>query len=332
MTTQDGYLFGFQGTVFPNPVGPDLVSQTLLRFFQNVIQINLGTSFTADALSCGLTHATLNYIIDGNVCPQAISFPLNEFLLKTTNFKFPLLSIHKSNREFQQFTDMKLMIKSDYIVNWILPPLSVEQYNVLYKYLTLVSDVLVDRCWRGSDINYNNGELVWQTAKIAYTLLNKDEHGSFLGNEGKTEFPGIKFHMSVFEESQFEPANYPEWTNAFIQTNNYDGYNLSLPIDNIADGYVNPNLSISSLSIESGPIAGSSVVNIIGDGFANFRSSQISTHQVTFNGSPVLKLIVKTNQSMIVITGPGAALGTGNVVITDSLENTSQLNGIWTYD
>lgn len=325
----DGYNFAWQSTTFPNPTGPDNVSSTILRFFQNIIQINLGTSFATDAISCGLVNPTFGYIVNGNMCPQAVSFPVDS-LLKTTNFKFPLLSAYRLTREFQQFTDMKLMIKSNYAVNFILPPLSVEQYNVLYKYLAEVSDVLVDRSWRGFDINYNGGEQVWKTAKIAYTLLNKDEYGSFLGQDGKTEFPSIRFHMSVLEESQFVESNYPAMSNIFVKTDLYDGYNLSNPYDNIADGYVNPDLSVISLSVNSGTAAGGTVVAIMGDGFLNVLPSQLASYAVTLNGAPVNKILVKSNQIIIVVSGPGP-LGSGDIVITDKLGETSILVGEWVY-
>lgn len=327
----DGYIFAFQSTDFPVSQQPsDVVSQTLLRFFSNVLQINLGTSFAADAVKCGLTHANATYMIDGYMVPQHISFPPSP-TLQATSYKFPLLSVYRQKREFEQFSNMKLMIKSDYLVNFILPPLSAEQYNVMFKYLALASDVLIDRAWRGYDINYNNGEQVWITAKIAYCLLDKDEYGSFLGQDGKTEFPSVRLHMSVMEESQFVDSNYPSMQNAFVQTNLYDGYNLSLPFDNIADGYSNPNLAITSLSVGSGSVNGGTIINIIGDGFFNITPSQVASFAVTLNGAPVNKIVVKSNTSLLVVSGPGATTGTGNVVITDRLNNQTTLMGSWTY-
>lgn len=332
----DGYLFGFNGTTFPlaaSSAVADPVTQTILRYFQNIIQINLGTAFAADALSVGFTHANINSVIDGNMVPQVVNYPVAS-LLKDTNFKFPLLSVYRLTREFEQFTNMKLMIKSDYLVSFILPPLSVEQYAVLYKYLAYVSDVLIQRTWQGYDVNYNSGEQVWITAKIAYALLSKDEYGSFLGEVdkvGKVEFPGIQFRMSVMEESQFIEANYPAMQNIFVQTNAIDGYNPALPFDNIADGYVNPNLTINSLSVSSGPVAGGTIINILGAGFLNVASSQVSSFGITLNGAPVNRIVVKSNTSILIVSGPGATTGTGNVIVTDRLGNITTLTNGFTY-
>ena len=328
----DGYLFGWNSTTFPlTPTATltDPVTSTILRYFQNIIKINLGQAFAVDAAACGFLNAQMNFVVDGNMVPQALAYPPDS-TLATTNYKFPLLSVYRLTREFQQFTNMKLMIKSDYLVNFILPPLSNTQFNSLYKYLAYVSDVLIDRSWRGFDINYNGGEQVWKTAKIAYALLTKEEDGSFTGIEGK-EFPAIRLHLSIMEEDQFIEANYPAMENIFVQTNVYDGYNLSLPVDNLADGYVNPNLSIVGLNVTSGSVAGGTVIEVVGDGFLNITPSQVASFAITLNGAPVNRIVVKTNQVILVLSGPGPSAGTGNVVITDRLGNVATLTNGWTY-
>jgi hypothetical protein len=329
----DGYLFGWNSSIFPlSPAASltDPVTNTILRYFQNIIKINLGQAFALDAAACGYLNQQMNFVVDGNMVPQALAYPPDS-TLTTTNYKFPLIYCHRLSREFQQFTDMKLMIKSEYVIGFILPPLDNIQYNYLYKYLAYVSDVLVQRSWQGYDPNYNNSEQVWITAKIAYALLNKDEYGSFLGTDGKTEFPGIRFHMSVMEESQFVESNYSEMENIFVQTNVYDGYNLSLPVDNFADGYVNPNLSIIGLNVVSGSVNGGTVIEVVGDGFLNITPSQVASFAVTLNGAPVNRIVVKTNQVILALSGPGPSTGTGNVVITDRLGNVATLTNGWTY-
>lgn len=329
----DGYLFGFNTTTFPLSSTASLtdpVTDTILRYFKNIIKINLGAAFANDAAACGLVNQRMNFVVDGNMVPQAIAYP-PDTTLQTTNYKFPLLSAYRVSREFQQFTNMKLMIKSDYMVNFTLPPLSNTQYNYLYKYLAYVADVLIQRTWQGYDPNYNNGEQVWKTAKIAYALLSKDEYGSFIAVEGKEEFPSIRFHMSVMEESQFIESNYPGLDNIYVRTNVFDGYNLSTPYDNIADGYVNPNLSIVGLNVSSGSVLGGTVVAISGDGFLNVTPSQSASYSVTLNGAPVSKLLVKSNQIILVVSGPGPATGTGDVVITDNKGNITTLTNGWTY-
>jgi IPT/TIG domain len=325
----DGYNFQWNSTVFPNPPGSDVITQTILRFFQNIIQINYGAQFAADAAACGLLNAQNSIVIDGNVCPSALGFPIAP-TLKSTEYKFPLLTAYRMSREYDQFTTMKLTIKSEYVVNFILPPLTPDQYNYMYKYLSYAADIIVHRSWEGSDPNYNDGEHIWKTANIAYALFNKDEHGSFFDNQ--TEFPSIRMHLSIMEQAQDVRSNYNDLTNAFIQTDNVDGYNPSSPVLNVADGYANPNLSILSLNTSSGSVLGGTVVVIIGSAFANVISSQVSSSNVTFNGAPVARLLVKTSEAIVVITGPGAATGTGNVVITDRFGNTTTLNDGWTYE
>lgn len=330
-----GNQFGFNSSVFPAITGSTLASldpatQTILRYFSGILQINLGTDFATDAVACGFTNAHMNFVRDGYMVASAVSFPVAP-TLQAQDYKFPLLSVYRLKRTFEQHSSMKVVIKSDYVINYILPPLSVFQYNTLYKYLQAVSDTLVQRTWQGYDPAYNGGEQVWKTANIAYATLEGDEYGSFLGQDGKTEFPSIRLNMSVMEESQFVESNYNSMTNAFIEVDHYDGYNLSIPVSNIADGYANPNLSLTTISVSSGSVLGGTMVQITGSGFENVIASGGSSYNVTLNGAPVSRLIVRSNTILLVVAGPGATTGTGNVVIKDSLGNIATLSGAWTY-
>lgn len=333
----DGYNFGFDSVVFPAVPGETLssldpVTNTILRYFTNVIKINLGAAFAADAALCGFTNAKgMNFLIDGYMVAQSVSFPVSSSL-SVADYKFPLLSVYRTKRKFTQNSSMKVIIESEYDVNYILPPLSIIQFNKLYKYLSAVSDVLVDRTWRGLDINYNHGEQVWKTAKVAYALMHGDEYGSFLGQDGKTEFPSIKLSLTMMEESQFVPSNYNELDNVFFEVDLHDGYNLALPINNFVDGYANPNLSITSLNINSGSILGGTAVLITGSGFENVISSIIPTYAVTLNGAPVSRLIVRSNTILLISSGPGVVDGIGDVVVTDKLGNTITLTNGWQYN
>jgi hypothetical protein len=332
----DGYQFGWDTIVFPAPTNSTLatldpVTQTILRYYENILQINLGNAFNADATTCGLTGSVNNNIVTGSVVAQAVGFPVDS-LLQTTKLKFPLLSVYRLTRKFEQHSSLKLMIHSNYVVNFVLPPLAVEQYNLMYKYLSAVSDVLVQRTWQGSDANYNNGELVWKTANFAYAMLDGDEYGSFLGNDGKTEFPSIRFMLTVMEESQFVLSNYEEMTGVDVEVDNVDGYNLSLPYKNIADGYINPNLDLVSLDLSSGSVNGGTIVVLTGTAFSNIQTSFTSTQNLMFNGAPAAKLVVKSDSIVLAVTGPGPTTGTGDVVLTDSLGNTTTLINGWTYN
>jgi len=331
----DGYLFGYNSTIFPAPVGSTLASldpatQTILRFFTNVLQLNLGAAFSADALSCGLTHTKLNNFVDGYVVGQAISFPPDS-ILQSSDVKFPLLSVHRVSRKFTQHSTMKIIIESEYAVTYVLPPLAAEQFNKLYKYLSAISDVLIQRSWLGYDPNYNNGEQVWKTANIAYALLDKDEYGSFLGSDSKTEYPSLKISLRVMEETQFVDSNYQSLLGVDATISNVDGYNTSNPVLHVADGYINPNLSITSISLSTGPVTGNSFVIIIGNGFDNITTSNTITESLTFNNAAASKLIVKSNTSIVAITGPGQTTGTGDIVLTDNFGNVSIVSSGWTY-
>jgi IPT/TIG domain len=332
----DGYQFTYNtSAVFPVSSGATLesldpVTYTILRFFENVLQLNLGQAFAADCASCGLTNQNINNFVDGYMVGMAISFP-PKTILQTTDVKFPLFSVCRTNRKFTQHSTMKMFIESDYSVYYTLPPLSPNQYNKLYKYFSAISDALIFRTWKGSDPNYNNGELVWKTAGIEYGLCHKDEIGVLEGIEGKTEFPTLKLSFSFFEEGTSSPDNYEPLTGFDIETDCYDGYNVTTPYLNIADAAVNPNLTISSINVSSGSIAGNTIVIITGAGFDNMvNNSTITEAAITFNNAPVSKFIVKTNNIILAITGPGSA-GVGDVVVTDNLGNIATLQNCWTY-
>ena len=331
----DGYRFGFDTIVFPatSPAtlaSLDPITQTILRYYTNILQINLGNAFATDAVACGLTHQRLDYMVDGYLVGQAVAYPIDT-VLKTTDFKFPLLSVYRTDRKFVQHSTMKLIIQSNYVVNYILPPLSTEQYSRLYKYFSAISDVLVQRTWQGYDQNYNNGEQIWKTANLAYAFLDVYQYGSFLVNDGKTEFPSLRLNLTFMEESQFVPDNYESLSDVYVEVDEIDGYNSSLPVYNIADGYCEPNLSITSISMSSGPVTGNTLVIIQGTGFTNITTSNTLTESLTFNGAQAAQLLVKSNTAIVAITGPGAIAGTGDVVITDDLGNTFTLGGSWTY-
>jgi len=335
LTYLDGYAFGWNNSVFPALPGATLATldpatSAILRFFRAVIQINLGAAYTADALACGMSQATMSYVQDGYMVAQAVSFPVDS-TLTTTDYQFPLLSVYRNDRKFIQHSSMIPFIESQYFVNFVMPPMTVLQFNKLYKYLSAVSDVLVQRTYQTYDPQYNNGEQVFKTANIAYAEIVSDQYGSFLGADGKTEFPSIRMMLTVHEKSQFVASNYEAFDGADIQVNNADGYNQANPVLNVSDGYADPNLTINSLSVSSGPVAGGTMVMIYGAGFDNMKSSQTISNAVTFNGAPVSKLLVKSNELLIVITGPGAATGTGSVAVTDSLGNTFVLGNFWTY-
>jgi hypothetical protein len=327
--------FGYNTTVFPLTAGATLATadtptNTILRYYSNIIQANLGAAFAADAAQCNFLHASLNYIVDGSMVAQAVSFPVSS-TLKITDYKFPLLSVYRTKRDFVQHSSLKVMIESQYDVCFILPPLTTRQFNFLYKYLELVSDVLVTRTWQGFDPLYNSGEQVWKSANIAYAEMHNDQYGSFLGADGSTEFPSIKLNIKMMEETQNVLSDFNSLNKVSIEVDLYDGYNLSNPVKNITDGYVNPNLGISSLSVSSGSIAGGTLVTILGAGFQNINSSLTPSFAATFNNVPVNSLIVKDTNTMLVKTGAASQTGIGNVILTDILGNSINLVDGWTY-
>jgi hypothetical protein len=183
-----------------------------------------------------------------------------------------------------------------------------------------------------------NGPSVWITSGISGGEFGNIVFTQSLGTHKKKEdkvedmaFPTLTATWSCWEENQWGlPQNYPNsLTSISFSGSLNDGYNINNPLPNTADGYINPNLSITSISPTSGSaVNGDTLVYISGTAFLPYN-----TYTVSFNGA-IAKSPRVVNQNLIsVITNQSinSNTGLGNVIISDNNGNSFTLINGWTY-
>jgi hypothetical protein len=344
----DGY-FSFNGSpsgiVYPIPSGTnpfdlldyDPTQQTLATFFAQLLETNLQPGFSQAAAACKLTTANL---VSNSTFGEVIAYELDETLLTTTNYQFPVLYVHDEGSSFDQLSLYYLAIHRHFTISWILPPLSPTQYTVLNPFFHLVQEIWLGYGQQGYDpkVDTNN---IWFESGVSFGSIDdcvitkydgtmKDKQG----HEIQAYFPCVEFRLTLVEQNQMPlPQNYPNaFSGATIEIDLVDGYNPSNPIKNITDGYVFPNITISDSSVSSGSSSGGTWFYLYGTGFNNGNLQQAS--QITVVGAPAADFAIKSSNIVLIITSP-AVFGTtgqlGDIVITDLQGNQYSLANSWTY-
>jgi hypothetical protein len=333
----DGYYSFDAGTIFPvesNVVDPspilqlsDPVLYQICVFFTQLLNTNLQPRFSQEALACGVTHANVDNWVDGVAVAQTIDFPIRENLAAATDFKFPLLSIFTEQEEYHQMTLTNVSTKRDFVLHWVFPPLISKQYNHLYHFLQLASKTILGYGQQGFDPKVNpQGPSAWQTAGLSFGTFQGAKYThldgivakkGIAGTHGK--FPALEMRFSFWERCQLPvPQNFETFTDVYLQENLVDGYNPANPIDNFIDGYIAPDITMTSVVPSSGTIQGGTLLFIYGTGFLANKLQDAS--QLTICGSPAQTVQMRQPNVMMAITNPGVA-GTagqvGDIIFTD---------------
>lgn len=329
--------FSFDSNVYPPLTGTgnttlkdtDIVSYKILQFFEGIIQTNLGARWNEACTACGMVNTKLQSMRDGYAVGNAVCYPVPS-TLQQTDYKFPLLSVYREKEEYRQLSTNHIVIESDFVITWVMPPLAnPNQRNSLYPFLSDVSKTLLFYTFQGHDPKFNNGELVWKEAGFAFALMEGAEYGSYLGQDGKTEYPSVRIKFKVFERDQFVRDNFESLTGFDGYIDELDGYNINNPIVDFIEFHTNPGLTVSSFTPNSGPISGNTLVVIYGTGFQEAGLSQ--QYQVTLAGNAVLRFLIKSDTVMLVITGYAPSGTSGPVVITDQYGNVATSTQNFTY-
>ena len=312
----------------------DPVMYAIATFFSELLQTNLLPRFANEAAACKLTHANLDNFVDGYAVAQTIVFPLNEQLLKANEFRFPLLAIQPESEEYANWTLTNLATKRSFRVAWILPPLTAFQYNRMYPFFGLASKVLFSYGNQGYDPKVNpQGPSFWQTVGVSFGFMDGVTYEPYEGTSAKGDkayFPCIEMGMSFVERNQ-QPVrdNFESFTEvSTLQINLNDGYNPANPIVDFIDGYVPPNITLTSCGPATGTIQGGTMVTIKGTGFDPNKGLSL-----TLDGSPAAKMVVQSPTIILAVTNPGPGVtGTiGPVVITDAQNNQYSLPSGFAY-
>jgi len=348
-SSPDGYFSYSSGStqVYPLPTQQsnstaatllgDQVIYQIGNFFRQILNNNLNPRFSQDMLQVGISHANLPTYHDGYAVAQVVDYALYPHILNTTDYQFPLLSVVQTGMAANQHTIVKNGIRRDFQVSWIMPPMTGTQSLIFQPYLSMGAKAWLDFGGIGYDPKVST-QSIWLTSGIVQGALGDIRMLPFQGTQAKgsdwqqVAFPALTLNLSVWEDNQLGvtqlEAPLPTFTEAYIQVNMADGYNINNPFENVADGYAIPNLSISSLSVVSGSLQGETLVFISGQGFL-----VDNIYTVSFNGAVGKTATVRNVQMLQVITNPsvGGLAGTGNVVITDQFGQTYQIHNGWTY-
>lgn len=342
----DGY-FSFSSQVLPaaglssdnTPVIKlvDPLLYNLATFFAQLLNTNLQPRFGDEANHTGLTHANMDNWVDGYAVAQITDFPLHNLTLKDTDFKFPMLNVICEEERPTDLTLTSRGVIRYFCVSWVLPPLTARQYNRLYQFFGEATKIWTGYGRQGYDPKVNSNS-VWKACNATFGFLESTDYGSFYGftKEGKeADFPAIQFRLGFAERDQ-EPVakNYSTFENAYIELDLVDGYNPGNILANFVDGYSTPDITITSITPNSGSLSGNTLVVIQGTGFA--PEKLLYNSQVSIAGVDVKSFTVKSPTVVIAVTNPGTGFPggssyTGNVVFTDLLSNTYKLTNGFTY-
>ena len=319
----------------------DPVMLAIAQAFTQFLNTNLLPRFADEAKACGLTHANLDNWVDGYGVAQTIVFPLDENLLRVTDFRFPLLAIQPVSSDMVNLTLTNTAVNRTFKMAWILPPLTVAQMNRLYPFLGLAEKIILGYGNQGYDPKVSpDGPSFWTTAGLTYGSLHGSKYEPYKGLAGKgtnltkANFPTLEVTLSFVERNQNPvPQNFIDFSGIdLLQLNVVDGYNPANPIVNFIDGYILPDITLTGCTPNTGSFEGNTLLTITGTGFSAQKIQQAS--QLTICGSPAAGLTVDNSNTLTVITNQGVfGQGgvTGNVVLTDLQGNTYTLTDAFTY-
>lgn len=301
----------------------------LLDFYSTILNSEFGPRWTSVTQELGLIHSNFPYLSDGYIIAQTIPYPIPA-LVKTTDFRFPLLSAHRENEKYTDQTDMHINVESDLFLTISFPPLTAPQYNRIYPFLSAMSKKILMATYLTKDAFYHNSENVLASAGISYMAPIGAKYGDLRSAEGGsdvTHYPSIQVHIQIAERDHYISSQYPAYTGTNLQDDMVDGYQPGNPIVDFSSNIVAPKISINSVSPTTSPIAGNKLIILSGSGFTD--NNIVS---VTLCGVPASKITYKTPNCIFLITNGSIPISNGDVVVTDNLGNQYTLTGVFSYD
>lgn len=321
------------------PAG-DPTTNALATFFAQLVESNCQPMFTNAARAVGLQHQ--NYWTDGKAVAETVAFELDETILTTSNFKFPLLYVHQTEEMYDQWTLTNLMVHRFYEVSWIFPPLTTTQSSVLTYFQQMASKAWLGFGQQGYDPKVSpNGPSIWKTAGVSMGSFENaifDKYPGLIGRQGNETaayFPFVRMTLSLAERYQApvpQPNGTP-FTGVSITANLIDGYAPGNPL-HFADGYAEPGITLTTSSPATGYITGGTIVTITGSGFYNNLITQPS-NQLSICGVPVQNAMTISPSQLMLVTSPLLNTNnqnlTGNIVLIDQLGISHMLVNGFTY-
>jgi hypothetical protein len=345
MTYQDGYQFSFDSAVYPpqpviEPINQqiDPVSYVLASYIENLITNYLTLAFQTEWNNVGNTSS--DFIVNGSGLGDIVINPLNIQLLQTTNYQYPIVALYREKEAYHQQSLMKVGTMSDFVLHYILPPLTQPQQNRLYPFLSYFSKIFLKFFFQGGDPLYQNYFPQLQECGLASVKLTGATYPSSAATNAAGQsifFPNVMIRFQALEIEYAVPANYQTLTSIYIQENNInDGYAPTDGYNNLADGYVQAQITLTSISSASQPHGqpGTWIV-VKGTGFWQLQTYQdpqsSGSPNVSLAGVPAAAIIIKSTTLMLVLPGVSLQAISGPLVVIDILGNTYQSSFNFTY-
>jgi hypothetical protein len=162
-----------------------------LSFFESVLNTYLGPRMLAEAARAPAIAAITDAV--AGVIPVDPTPYLQE-----QHFKFPLLAVYRKRESFEDKTLVVGTVKSQWAIDYIMPPLTPGQMERMYPFLHAVGQVLHNRIENVSDPGYEDTLAVWEAAGLDKIELEEAVYGNFAGT-GNLVFPAWRALMTVSE-------------------------------------------------------------------------------------------------------------------------------------
>lgn len=331
----DGYNYNWTTQTYPTslpvtePINAinDAPSIVLINFIKAVINNYLSPSFSEETQFLGLTPGKVTYWKDGSAVGDCFTCPLSPTILQTENIKFPIISLFREREDAINMSQVNLGVTSHWLLTYVLPPLTVQGYNRLYNFLTFFTKTVTKFLWAGVDPLYQSGASVLIDANLLRPrLIGADYNPLIARNESeKIIYPMVEYRFTMDEQHTIPLSNYGPFTGIELKVEAVDS---EYPVDPIliSDGYLLNLQTITSLSVNTGPLSGGTPIFIYGVGFDTAVSATIC-------GVPVSQSFFKINSNTVIMTMTSATLtaSLGDVVVTFENGTQATLTNSFTY-
>ena len=208
----------------------DPVVYNISRYFAGILGIHATGRWNVVCNKIGRTDL-VNKVVNQTI-------PYDCFPWSTdTQFRFPLLSVYRTDEQYEWHTATYDKVISTIQVLYILPPLDAHQNELMHPFLTYVNRVLVNRTKEGSDESFNSQEQVWIDAGLHYIAVESCEYAKIPGLSGNIHFPATLLTLKceerlidTIELNFFDYAGCDGYVDIHSSNAAYDGYaNIDYP-------------------------------------------------------------------------------------------------------
>jgi hypothetical protein len=234
-------IFKVGGVSFPLDTTPDTLLKRAdpaiyyaLDFLQSVITTYCDDAFTTAATAAGLTALSTA----GSVVRTAVGYdPTHDFQMAQQWSRLPLLSLHRTRARYSERTINKTQSKDRWVMDYVLPPLSPGQTEIMHPILSAIEKCVMDRVEMGFDPSYAGGLRVFgdEGGGLASIALAEREYQLLSvrndNNPTLTTFRMLSMSFDVTElqgpiDASFEPIGSVTATILIDPANGEDPVNL----------------------------------------------------------------------------------------------------------